>query len=966
MDRLAELRVGLEERCVMQDLNRILGLAIAISAILAPGGSPGFAQSSFLAFESGQVRPLALTPDGERLFAVNTPDGHLEVFRVTGTGLQHEASVPVGLEPVAAAVRGNDEVWVVNFLSDSVSIVDVAADPPQVVRTLLVGDEPRDIVFAGPGERRAFVTTAHRGQHRTHRSLAGVPGAGDPQLTTPGVPRADVWVFDAERLGETLGGTPLEIVELFGDTPRALATSPDGKTVYTAVFHSGNQTTALPAGIVCEGFEPDTPCTIEGTEVPGGNPGPPTNHEKLAAPHVGLVVQFDRQTGQWRDELGRDWTSAVRFDLPDYDVFAINAATLEPIEIFSHVGTTLFNMAVNPVSGTVYVSNTEAINDVRFEGPGKFFDSTVQGHLAETRITVLADGDVSPRHLNKHIDYSQRPAPAGTRQHSLATPLDLAVSSDGSTLYVAAFGSSKVGVFATSSLEDDSFDPTVESANYIAVSGGGPSGLALDDARKRLYVLTRFDNSISVVDLATGSESAHVALHNPEPAAIVAGRPFLYDAVATSSNGEAACASCHIFGDMDHLAWDLGDPDGDVADNPIPIKFNPLASFRTAINGTGETAQFHPMKGPMTTQTLRGMASSGAMHWRGDRSVGALGSDPFDADLSFRNFIVAFVGLVGRETQISAEDMQKFSDFALRLTLPPNPVRALDNSLTKAQKNGRDFYFGRVGGSREHRSDGLPTGAEMGFTCQGCHTLDPANGFFGTDGNASFEGLPQIFKIPHLRNMVQKVGMFGNPAVPDFIPGDNDHQGAQVRGFGFLHDGSVDTVLRFFHIDVLNSEDPQVGFFRDQQRRDVEQFMLAFDSDLPPIAGQQVTLSRAGFEVKQRVELMVRAAGRFFPSKLLGPGARECDLVVWGTVDGEHRGWLYDPTRKRFLPDRTAEPPLTHRRLRSLSAKQGQPLTYTCAPFGSGRRMALDRDQDGAFNRDELDAGTDPADPASR
>ena len=32
------------------------------------------------------------------------------------------------------------------------------------------------------------------------------------------------------------------------------------------------------------------------------------------------------------------------------------------------------------------------------------------------------------------------------------------------------------------------------------------------------------------------------------------------------------------------------------------------------------------MKGPMTTQTLRGMDNSGAMHWRGDRSAPANGT----------------------------------------------------------------------------------------------------------------------------------------------------------------------------------------------------------------------------------------------------------------------------------------------------------------------------------------------------
>jgi len=189
----------------------------------AQGASP------YTLFESGQVRPLALSPDRQHLFAVNTPDGRLEIFRIGGHGLVHTGSVPVGVEPVAVAARTDREVWVVNHLSDSVSIVtlDDADDhgghgddemTGQVERTLLVGEEPRDIVFAGPGRKRAFITTAHRGQN--------LPT--DPQLTTPGVGRADVWVFDADGLGDSLGGTPLAIVTLFTDTPRALAVTPDG------------------------------------------------------------------------------------------------------------------------------------------------------------------------------------------------------------------------------------------------------------------------------------------------------------------------------------------------------------------------------------------------------------------------------------------------------------------------------------------------------------------------------------------------------------------------------------------------------------------------------------------------------------------------------------------------------------------------------------------------------------------
>src|SRR6185436_1783867 len=162
--------------------------------------------------------------------------------------------------------------------------------PPRVTRTLLVGDEPRDIVFAGPGRGRAFITTAHRGQQRTDPSIAAVTGAGDPQFTTAGVGRADVWVFDSANLGNAVGGIPLRIVTLFADTPRALAVSPDGNTVYAAGFHTGNQTTAVSEGAVCDGFAGAGPCAgdgitspggLAGGQRPGGNPGPGANVQNV-------------------------------------------------------------------------------------------------------------------------------------------------------------------------------------------------------------------------------------------------------------------------------------------------------------------------------------------------------------------------------------------------------------------------------------------------------------------------------------------------------------------------------------------------------------------------------------------------------------------------------------------------------------------------------------------------------------
>jgi YVTN family beta-propeller protein len=965
-------------------LNRqAIRVGLAVLALAIPVHA-----DDFVAFESGPVRPLAISPDGSRLFAVNTPDARLEIFSLGAGGIAKTGSVAVGLEPVAVAARTNGEVWVVNHLSDSVSVVDVSSSPARVVRTLLVGDEPRDVVFAGPGGTRAFVTTAHRGQHRTHPSIAAVPGAGDPQLTTAGVNRADVWVFDAANLGTAVGGVPQRIVTLFGDTPRGLAVSPDGNTVYAAIHYSGNQTTVVTEGMVCNGFAINAPCNnSQGLQSPGGVLPPSTDHLGHQAPEVGIIVKFNPSNGRWEDERDRDWTQAVRFNLPDYDVFAIDANTLTQSNVWSSVGTTLFNLATNPVSGAIYVSNTEAKNEVRFEGPGTYVTNqgskpigepaTVQGHLAESRITVLSGANVDARHLNKHIDYSVLPAPGGTADHSLATPLEIVVSSDGLKLYVAAFGSAKVGVFDTATLEDDSFDPTVQSSQYIDVSGGGPGGLALDETRNRLYVLTRFDNSVSVIDLGTNTETQHVALFNPEPPNIVDGRPFLYDAVETSSNGEASCASCHVFGDLDQLAWDLGNPDDEATFNPMNIRLSLGAGGD--INGTGNVDEFSALKGPMTTQTLRGMSTHGPLHWRGDRSNGFFGISDNDEDLSFRNFIVAFPGLVGRSSLLSAIDMQAFTDFQLDVQLPPNPVRNLDNSLSPAAANGRNFYVGASfnsnppGTANDHltgvgggsvtgrRADGVASLADLGFTCEGCHRLAPDQGFFGTDGQASFENEDQIIKIAHLRNLYAKVGMFGMGDVAFNIPQNMPHQGDQIRGVGFLHDGSTDTVFQFFQATVfrLNENNPltflgQVGFPSgapgDGVRRDVEQFMLAFDTDYAPVVGQQVTLtSTNGAEAGPRIDLLRARASTAFSSLVVGAGQNECDLVVKGVLGGVQKGWLWQSGTSNFQPDDgTAN--ISDGDLRNLVTQPGEELTYTCATPGAGLRAGIERDRDGVLD----------------
>src|SRR6185436_458289 len=148
-------------------------------------------------------------------------------------------------------------------------------------------------------------------------------------------------------------------------------------------------------------------------------------------------------------------------------------------------------------------------------------------------------------------------------------------------------------------------------ANPINV-GQGPTGLALDESRNRLYVYNRFDGSITTVNTLSQSVVSTQALFDPTPQLIKAGRPHIYNSHETSGLGQAACASCHVDTRFDRLAWDLGDPLDLMKFIGTNINF---ANFPPPV-----TNHFHPMKGPMVTQTLQDIIGHEPFHWRGDRN----------------------------------------------------------------------------------------------------------------------------------------------------------------------------------------------------------------------------------------------------------------------------------------------------------------------------------------------------------
>ena len=191
------------------------------------------------------------------------------------------------------------------------------------------------------------------------------------------------------------------------------------------------------------------------------------------------------------------------------------------------------------------------------------------------------------------------------------------------------------------------------------------------------------------------------------------------------------------------------------------------------------------------------------------------------------------------------------------------------------------------------------------------------------------------------------------------------HTGDQIRGFGYTHDGSVDTLFRFVSASLFG--------INNNKQRDVEAFMMAVDSDLAPIVGQQVTLTSTNSGVANlRINLMIARCGTAFVSKILsdlnGGPVNECDLVAKHSNGTKQRGYVFDPGSGEFDPDDGGSS-ITDAGLRVIATTAGNEVTYTAVPPGSGVRMGINRDLDivldesdncpGVPNDDQLDTDSD-------
>jgi YVTN family beta-propeller protein len=797
---------------------------ILVAMALLSGIAEASAQT-YVNFEGKQTNPIRVSEDGTRLFAVNTPDARVSVFDLADPANPRRiAEIPVGIEPVSVNPCSGDEAWVVNEVSDSVSIVSVSKGI--VIATLRAKDEPMDVVFAAG---RAFVSI----------------GQGN-----------ELAVFDVNTRAE------LRRIPLNGLNPRSLAVSPGGSNVYVAFALSGNRTTIIP-----KEQAPDQP--------------EPTNIAD-APPKVALIV--DAEDPAWADE--------IQFTMPDNDVAEIDVESLTVTRYFTRLGTVNLGLGVNPLNGDLWVANTDARNRI-------FYESIVRGYTHFNRVTRVntATGEGTPFDLNPDIDYTKMPN-LEARAKALAQPTSVVFDPSGEYFYVAAFGSDRVAKVDTAGnvLERIEVSET-KGATADPRNKRGPRGLALHPGATHLYVMNRVANTISVIDTRTSSVVGEfpTGSHDPTPATIRVGRGFLYDA-RLSGNGTMSCASCHVDAEMDQLAWNLGNPDGD------------LQQLTVTHNGQ-TTARYpaHPMKGPMTTQTLRGLKGMEPLHWRGDRAT-------------FLNFNPAFDSLMGGEP-LSTQDMQAYRAFVETLVFQPNPHRNLDNSLPQSLAGGNP----RAGETFFRSTSFFVPAASASIRCASCH--DHPTGVTSASqlriAQADNIDIVQPLKVPHLRNIYQRVYF------------DNTPGAESLAGFGLEHDGvkagiaQAHTGPRF---EGIQNDETVI--------QNLTAFLLCFETGTRPAVGFDLTITPEN--------LSLAAVSNEW--SILEQQAQVGRINLIAKAD--FGGLLFDRASRNYRPDFDSGPLRTREWIES-QVSAGATFTLMGVPPGAGLRMGIDRDLNGLLDGDE-------------
>lgn len=179
----------------------------------------------------GQVAAVAITPDGKRALAAKFPEHKVALLAIDGQTVTYDGQdIPVGLWPYNVAITpdGSLALTADNGNSgssdghvDTVSVIDLEADPPRVIDKVVVGDAPEGFAISPTGEIAVAVLL---------NGSAGVPK--DAWFANP---NGKLVVLEIDGKQVTKAGE----VDV-GGLPEGVVFSKDGRHLYVGNYTDSN------------------------------------------------------------------------------------------------------------------------------------------------------------------------------------------------------------------------------------------------------------------------------------------------------------------------------------------------------------------------------------------------------------------------------------------------------------------------------------------------------------------------------------------------------------------------------------------------------------------------------------------------------------------------------------------------------------------------------------------------------
>jgi YVTN family beta-propeller protein len=304
--------------------------------------------------------------------------------------------------------------------------------------------------------------------------------------------------------------------------------------------------------------------------------------------------------------------------------------------------------------------------------------------------------------------------PLDELERVFSLPWAVAISADKKFIYVSASGSDEVAVvdaakllrLVRSPLGGTFANDLSASAGYVVARipvGRNPRGLALSPDGSKLYVATRLDDAVAVVDTATRAVVDNISMGGPAELTPERRGERLFDSSRFAFHGAFGCATCHIDQTIDGLHWDL-EPDGfgiDIVEN----------------------------------RSLEDISQTAPFKWNG-------GNPDLETECGPRTERFFY-----RSQGYNREELADLVAFIKAIPLRPNRYRLPNGELTPAQERGKAIF------ERTARRNGQPI--PLNNQCAYCHSGPYyTNQQLADVGSGKWTDRSPKIDTPHLTNVV--------------------------------------------------------------------------------------------------------------------------------------------------------------------------------------------------------------------